>query len=217
MNKTTSELKTQRSCQEAKRKQLSFLPALGHGAESPAEPFAHLSPAAGALVPRWWWLSPHGCSPSGAEESRREVEDPKSLLVPCRCSKGSPRPPLGALELGVVGLGWHKTLQLPAWGQNQSQKLGSLWGTGTSEGGSLCSKINVSALCIRLSRGLSHLPLQNQTTHTWNQVQNQQRCKFSFTVSVSQPYRVGNARFLPKANPDHLCKLLLYHRTSQQD
>lgn len=38
------------------------------------------------------------------------MEDPKSPIVPCRYSKGSPRPTLGAPELVVVGPGWHKTL-----------------------------------------------------------------------------------------------------------
>lgn len=69
--------------------------------------------------------------------------DPRSQITPCTRSKGFPQPPLFVPEVVVVRLGLHKKLCLPILGQNESQTLGSLWGTGMSVDCFLCSEIDV--------------------------------------------------------------------------
>lgn len=159
--------KPKNNCQQTKRKQLYFYPALKQKkkkkswiAEFLPQPNAHQFPAAEVLALKWLWLFPHGCRTSGAGELKREVGDHRSRVTPCPHSSGFLQPPLFAPEMEVVAVGWHRKLWLTVLGQNQSQKLGSLWGTEMSVHCFLCSKINVWALCIHLSRGFSHLPLQ---------------------------------------------------------
>lgn len=168
----------------------------------------YLFPAAGALVQKWWLLSPYGCSSLRGGEWRREEEDPRSWTAPCSHSSGFPR--AAALSPGpAVAQGRHSSLPLPVLGQ-EWPKLGSLRGAGMSAGCSLGATPNAWALCIRLSRGLSHLPLQNNT-----QMLSYTGKGFLSLHEFLNCLLLQNAQLFQKTKPDKAHKLLV--RCSRTD